>query len=219
MRTFVISDIHGNNAAFKKALKEINLTKNDRLIVLGDLIDRGDDSKGVLDTIFSLIESGIDITCLMGNHERMMLDAGFSSKTLNQWLANGGTKTLLSFQANSINDIPAKYFELIRSFLYFLETENFVYVHAAVNMKIANPSLDVYTLLWERNPFRFFNEKWLGKRKVIYGHTPHARMEIIHTTNNNEQFICIDNGSFAQIPGYGSICVLQQEPLEVYFFD
>ncbi|HHH49561.1 MAG TPA: serine/threonine protein phosphatase, partial [Saprospiraceae bacterium] len=63
MRKFVLSDIHGNHKTFLKLLEKIQLTTADELYILGDLIDRGPDSKGVFDTIFELSEMGHNIKC------------------------------------------------------------------------------------------------------------------------------------------------------------
>ena len=101
MRIFVITDLHGKNELFRKSLKEIGLKKTDKLILLGDIIDRGEDSKGLLDTIILLKEHSFDVTCLMGNHEQMLLDAHLNVNNLNLWLLNGGDKTLSSFLTSS----------------------------------------------------------------------------------------------------------------------
>ena len=102
MRTFVISDIHGNNELFRNSLKQVGFNQEDRLILLGDLIDRGVDSKGVLDTVMLLMDTGFNLDCLIGNHEKMFLDASLSTTNLNHWLRNGGDKTLASFLTISI---------------------------------------------------------------------------------------------------------------------
>ena len=217
MRTFVLSDIHGENELFRKALKAIGLKKTDRLILLGDLIDRGRDSKGVLDTIFLLLESGFNIDCLLGNHEKMFLDAQSDLNSLNQWLLNGGNKTLLSFLTSSIEKIPSKYVNLIKEFKYYLEIEGFVLVHAALNMKIDDPFTDTYTMLWERNPEKLLSEVWLEKRKLIHGHSPQSQQEILDAISNNERIICVDNGAYLKKPGYGTTCILQLETLACKF--
>src|SRR3954465_8938650 len=130
MRTFVISDIHGNNELFREALNEVGFKKEDKLILLGDLIDRGIDSKGVLDSVIQLLESGSNVVCLMGNHEQMLLDAPLSKNHLHHWLLNGGDQTLNSFRINSVYKIPPKYLDLINTFKYFDEDANFVFAHA-----------------------------------------------------------------------------------------
>ena len=217
MRTFVISDIHGNNELFRKSLKEIEFKKTDKLILLGDLIDRGGDSKGVLDTIFLLIENGFDLECLMGNHEKLLLDAPLNTNNLTQWLLNGGDKTLSSFLTSSIEKIPSKYIKLINTFKYFIEYQSFILVHAALNMKIDNPFTDVNTILRERDPFKYLNLEWLGSRKLVHGHNPKDKNFIIQSIENNEKIICVDNGSYLNKENYGTLCVLQLENLKLNF--
>lgn len=217
MRTFVLTDIHGNNELFKKSLKRIDLKKADRLIILGDLIDRGNDSKGVLDTLLSLYEYGFYVKCLIGNHEKMFLDAFLNTNNLNHWLVNGGDKTLSSFLTSSIDKIPKKYFDLINSFEFYYESENYIFVHAALNMKIENPFLDIETILWEREPSKFIDNGWLGNRKLIHGHNPQNKESILNSINGNEKIICIDNGTYINKANYGSMCVLELDNFSVKF--
>lgn len=218
MRTFIISDIHGNNELFRKSLKQIGLKKTDKLLLLGDLIDRGPDSKGVLDTIILLLESGFNIECLIGNHEKMLLDASLNTNNLNLWVINGGDKTLSSFLTSSIEKIPLKYYELLNSFKYFLEMDNFIFVHAALNMKIENPYTDTETILWERDPFKYLNIEWLGNRKLIHGHNPKSQEFILKSIENDEKIICVDNGTYLNKKNYGTLCVLELENLKLNFF-
>ncbi len=219
MRTFVISDIHGNNSLFKTALKKIEFKKSDSLIILGDLIDRGADSKGVLDTVFLLLENKYNVECLMGNHEFMFLNALSDVNILNQWLINGGDKTMLSFLTSSINRIPKKYFELVSTFKYYKEFENFILVHASINMKIENPYSDINTMLWDREPKRIFDSNWLKSRKIIHGHSPKSQKEILKSIIENEQIICIDNGTFLKKENFGTLCILQLENLKPIFIN
>jgi serine/threonine protein phosphatase 1 len=75
-RVFAIGDIHGCNDAFHQMLfTEIKVSKDDEIYCIGDYIDRGPDSKGVVDTIISLQRSGFRIHTLRGNHEQMMIDS------------------------------------------------------------------------------------------------------------------------------------------------
>jgi len=217
MRTFIISDIHGNNELFRKSLKEVGLKKSDRLILLGDLIDRGEDSKGVLDTVILLLNSGFNIDCIMGNHEQMFLEARYNHSSFNQWLINGGDKTLLSFLTRSVEKIPRMYFDLISSFKYFVSTEQCIFVHAALNMKLQDPFTDTNTLLWERNPEKFLDENWLGDRKLIHGHSPQTQKEILDSLIANSKIICIDNGTYINKDGYGSLCIFQLENSKIQF--
>ncbi|WCC43993.1 metallophosphoesterase [Tenacibaculum finnmarkense] len=129
MRTFVISDIHGKNALFRKALKSVKLKKTDTLIILGDLIDRGENSKGVLDTIFLLKDNGFNVELVLGNHEKMFLDSFENEEEHTKWMINGGDKTLMSFLTSKIEKIPKKYIELINSSKNYLLKDNFILVH------------------------------------------------------------------------------------------
>ncbi|MCF8254886.1 MAG: metallophosphoesterase [Bacteroidia bacterium] len=217
MRSFVISDIHGNNELFRKALKQVNYKKSDKLFILGDLIDRGSDSKGVLDTIFLLLENGFNIECILGNHEQMLIDSIENPKKLNQWLINGGDKTLSSFLTGSIERIPSKYFDLIRTFRYYIEYNNYILVHASLNMKIENPFSDLQTMIWERNQKLNYNGEWLKNRRLIHGHNPQEMEQIINSIKCKDSVIGIDNGTFLKKENYGSLCILQLENLEVNF--
>lgn len=219
MRTFVITDIHGNNEAFRKALKYVKLKRADTLILLGDYIDKGYDSKGVLDTILLLQESGFNLVCLKGNHEQMLLDS-FEDKTkYNNWILNGGKETLSSFLTSSIEKIPHKYIKLLNSFKYYHLIDNFIFVHAALNMNIENPFADVKTILWERNPEKHINLEWLKDRFIIHGHNPTNRDLIKRNIENNEKLICLDNGAFINKDGFGSVCILELETFVVNFIE
>lgn len=217
MGTFVISDIHGYNDTFRKALKFIKLKKTDTLILLGDLIDRGNDSKGVLDTVLLLIENGFNIICLKGNHEQMLIEAFDSIQSKINWLKNGGDMTLSSFYTSSIEKIPPSYIDFIKSFKSFYTYNNFIFVHAGLDMNLENPFADEYSLLWMRDPENYLNETWLQNRTVIHGHNPTSQNQIKENINNRAKIICIDNGCFMKREGYGSMCVLEIENLSYNF--
>jgi len=87
MRKIAISDIHGCNDTFQRLLEKLALVSGDELYLLGDYIDRGADSKGVLDTIFLLQQQGLSVQCLKGNHEQMILDAvdGIDDELMDLW--------------------------------------------------------------------------------------------------------------------------------------
>lgn len=217
MRTFVLTDIHGKNDIFRKTLKQVGLKKMDHLILLGDLIDRGEDSKGVIDTIFLLKDRGFNVTCLIGNHEKMFLDAFENINSLNLWLINGGDKTLSSFLTSSIKKIPSKYVNFIKSFKYYHEHEQFILVHAGLNMKIENPYSDLNTLVWEREPLKFLDKKWLNNRILIHGHNPTSQTDIERSIKNNFPIISIDNGVYMKKEEYGSMCIMELSNKEIRF--
>lgn len=216
MSTFIISDLHGCNDAFRKALKFIKLKKTDTLILLGDLIDRGNDSKGVLDTVLLLIQNDFKIICLKGNHEQMFLDAFDSIQSKVNWLKNGGEATLSSFYTSSMEKIPENYIDFIKSFSMYYSYENFIFVHAGLNMTLEDPFSDLNTMLWVRNPEEYLDENWLKDRVVIHGHNPTTRSEIESQTIE-KKIICIDNGCFINREEYGNVCVLELEKFNFHF--
>ncbi len=219
MRTFVLSDIHGNNKLFRKALKLVKLKRDDELIIIGDLIDRGFDSKGVLDTVFLLRDHGFNIKCLMGNHEQLFLKALNDEQYLNKWMLNGGDATLNSFLTSSINKVPAKYIDLIKDFDFYYESMEYIFVHAALNMKIENPYSDIHKILWEREPEKYLDDAWLDGRILIHGHTPTRKSIIKDSILKRNKIICVDNGTFMKQKEYGSQCILQLDNLKMLFVD
>jgi serine/threonine protein phosphatase 1 len=92
LKKFAISDIHGCNRTFNEVLQKTGLNKDDQLFLLGDYIDRGPDSKGVIDTIFNLQNEGYQVHCLRGNHEQMLMDAWQKNDFhyTRRWLMHGG---------------------------------------------------------------------------------------------------------------------------------
>lgn len=218
MSTYIVSDIHGCNDTFRKALKSIKLKKKDTLIILGDLIDRGPDSKGVLDTLLLLMNHDFNVIILRGNHEQMFLDSFEDVTQKVNWMKNGGKETLKSFSTSDIERIPKKYIELIKSTKLYLEKDDFIFVHAGINMKEKNPFSDVYSLLWLRDWQKLYDKEWLGKRRIIHGHTPKSISEITSQFANNERVLCIDNGSFMKTDkGYGGLCIVKLDDLSLHF--
>ena len=97
MRTLAIGDIHGSSAALKALADFVDFAPDDVIITLGDYIDRGPDSKGVIDFLIELRKSHQVIT-LKGNHEIMMENARISDQELYFWLLNGGEAAMESFR-------------------------------------------------------------------------------------------------------------------------
>jgi len=217
VNTYVISDIHGNNDSFQVALREIGLTRLDKLILLGDLIDRGNNSKGVLDTVLLLKYQKYDVTCLMRNHEKMMLDALSNNIEKHKWLANGGLETLSSFLTSDLQKIPSKYYELLKTFEYYFEWGEFLLVHAGIDTHVLEPLNDINSLIWIRNWQHNVNYDWLGSRRIIHGHTPMEKAVIVQQFSGDQSIYCIDNGSFLDSNGFGEICVLNLKDLTLSF--
>lgn len=186
-RTLVISDIHGELDLFEELLKQVNYDPNeDQLILLGDYIDRGANSIGVLDKVIQLKEAGAIV--LKGNHEDMMVKAMLTDeeRAWKNWTnRNGGSQTLQSygfseeqfiikedepFEKPSIHsDKLDEHLQFIQSLDYFVETDDVIFVHAGVHPDKSITDTDPYELIWIRD---IFHNGYCGEKTVIFGHTP-----------------------------------------------
>lgn len=214
-RQFAISDIHGCNKTFGKLLEQIQLGTDDELYILGDLIDRGPDSKGVFDRIFQMQEEGYQIHCLRGNHEQLYLDATRNAEAApGIWEVNGGTETMRSFGVMRPAQIPDPYRSFMAELPYFFELEDYVLVHAGLNLRRHFPLMDSKSLMWIRNWYSEFEdnraEQWLDDRIIVHGHTPISHKETANMLEKVDQLpvVNIDNGCvFAgRKPDLGTLC-------------
>lgn len=212
MRKFAISDIHGCNHTFQALLEKLALAAGDELYLLGDYIDRGTDSKGVMDTIFLLRQQGLQVQCLMGNHEQMMLDAVSDSddEAMDNWLDNGGMATLESFVVNGKPNVPQRYFDFIENLDFYFEVDEYILVHAGLNFQMPLPLSDEISMLWIRDWYHNLNRSWLGERVIVHGHTPMPRKDIEKQLLNIEKMpiLDIDAGCVhkGKRPGVGYLC-------------
>ncbi|MDA8414534.1 MAG: metallophosphoesterase family protein [Desulfobacteraceae bacterium] len=206
-RTFVIGDIHGCAATLRQLVDALLLpAPGDRIYLLGDLIDRGPDSKGVLDFIFELRERGLSVSSIRGNHEEMCLQAGDDHQFLELWAANGGLATLESFQADGPGDIPHLYRAFLGSLPLYILLEDFVIVHAGLNFDTPDPFSDTSAMLWTRSPF--VDRYRIGGRRLICGHTPVPRTQLEASLSSDK--ILLDNGCvFGGGPEMGSLAALE----------
>ncbi len=198
-RKFAISDIHGCIASFRALLQQLDMKQGDELYLLGDYIDRGPDSKGVLDSIWMMQQKGYTVNCLRGNHEQMMLDGRANLKKRELWAYNGGHTTMASFGTVHLSQIPKPYFDFMESLPYYLEVDNYLLVHAGLNFN-TDPLEDKDAMIWIRRWYADLDKEWLGDRIIVHGHTPIATSIIQQQHNELEQLpvLNIDNGCFVK---------------------
>jgi len=223
IKKWVIPDIHGCAKTLSTLIEnQIKPNKNDHLIFLGDYIDRGPDSKGVIDYIMELERNEYNVSALMGNHEDYCIRAydedvknkgflGFRRKTKIQqeWEMYGGIQALQSFDVEWPKDIPGIYIDWMRNRDYFIEVDDFIIVHAGLNFKKDDPFSDKRAMIWIRD-FKVDKDKIFNK-KVIHGHVP-VSLEFIEISLNNPdyKFIDLDNGVyFNDRAGYGNLVALE----------
>lgn len=191
-KTFVIGDIHGCARELKilwtylleKAGFDVNV---DKLIFLGDYIDRGPESKQVIDFCVSLQKQVQKTVFLKGNHEDMFLDfLGENGRSGEYFIQNGGDKTLHSYNAvyfkssTKIREkdkaaIPKEHLEFFLSLKNYHIEDKYIFIHAGVNPKLPLDKQDVSNFFWQRDQFYDFIEyyhKDFGERTFIHGHTP-----------------------------------------------
>jgi serine/threonine protein phosphatase 1 len=135
MRTLAIGDIHGCSRAFDALLQEVVLQPDDLVVTLGDYVDRGPDSKGVLDRLLQL-RSRARLVALKGNHDVMMLAARDSPEYFESWLGCGGKEALESYRAKDdwetfAASIPPEHWRFLdNDCVAYHETNAHFFVHA-----------------------------------------------------------------------------------------
>jgi serine/threonine protein phosphatase 1 len=222
-KKWIIPDIHGCVRTLKFLIEnQIKPEIGDELYFLGDYIDRGPDSKGVIDYLMSMQAAGHHMRLLMGNHEDYCIKAweedkkhkgflGLRSKTKIQkeWEIYGGEQAMESFGVESPREIPEKYIDWMRKLEYFVLTDDYVIVHAGLNFKAEDPFTDTRSMIWIRD-YRVDSSK-IRNRRVIHGHVP-VNLEFIDMCINQTgyKFIDLDNGVyFNDRTGYGNLVALE----------
>ena len=167
MRHFAIGDIHGCSTALERLDKELKFGTGDLVVTLGDYVDRGPDSKGVIDYLIRL-SSRCRLVTLRGNHEIMMLRARDDRSALMEWLSHGGDATLESYGCRTFDDIPAGHWSFLESTRSYHEDDRNIYVHANACPDLPLPKQPDSMLFWE-----FFGNPLPHEsgRRMICGHT------------------------------------------------
>jgi calcineurin-like phosphoesterase family protein len=165
--TYVVGDIHGCIDALNALLEKINLDSNDEnfdLVIIGDMIDRGQDSAAVLARLQDLPNA----ICLKGNHEQMALDFLDDPITAGpRWIRNGGDTTLLSFGIPQIgsmrmddlahtfrNALPSGTEDWLRQLPHYWQSGNLVAAHAGLDPRLSVEDQTDKAVLWGQSRFR-----------------------------------------------------------------
>jgi serine/threonine protein phosphatase 1 len=193
-RLFSIGDIHGCATALKTLIVAIDPQPEDTIVVLGDMIDCGPDSKGVLDQLIAL-SSRCHVVALLGNHEEMLLNALESRSEFKYWLKLGGEQTLRSYSSAirpGLEVIPAEHLRFIRGCRPYRETTDFIFLHAAYDPDLPMDRQSGETLRWAYVfPDRMVPHS--SGKVVIAGHTAQASGQIL----DRKFFKIIDTAAYA----------------------
>ncbi|MCB2208347.1 MAG: serine/threonine protein phosphatase [Bacteroidetes bacterium] len=220
---WVIPDIHGCFKTLQALFVDhIKPTPEDQIFFLGDYIDRGPDSKSVINFIMNLQKELPNVIALKGNHEDYLLKAytydlerktvfGLKTKSYMQkeWEKQGGATTLRSFGVKWPAVLPPDYIEWLKNLPHYHELDSCILVHAGLNFENENPFEDTQAMMWARD-YEIVPEK-IHHKTIIHGHVP-VKLEFIDRIikSGDWHFIDLDNGVYmTSREGYGNLVALE----------
>lgn len=164
-RYIVISDIHGELGKLENVLSKVDIKSDDIFIFMGDYIDRGPDSKGVINRIIKLSESN-ECVYLMGSHEYAYLHRNDKYYNYLFW-TYGGKETVKSYgNVENIEKVHGWFFSNLK---FYHMTDKYLFVHAGINPEISLENQSEVDLVYIRG--RFIYSKHNLPQKIIFGHT------------------------------------------------
>jgi len=171
-RTLAIGDIHGCLTALDTLLAFVSPVPDDRLIFLGDYVDRGPNSKGVIDRLIEL-KRDRGVICLRGNHEIMMAGARGGQNDFKFWTTFGGIEALDSYATDegvSMQSIPYSHWRFLEECIDWHETETHIFVHASLHPDLPLEKQPSEWLHWQAISKDWHKPHCSGKT-MICGHT------------------------------------------------
>jgi len=199
MRVYAVGDIHGRADLLADMTQRIAAdcaaappVRRNVLVFVGDYVDRGADSAGVIDQLLRLrANPDYETHLLKGNHEVMFLDFLDDPAAFFQWAANGGVPTLASYDIDvdamrdqlpavlrdtAVSVIPDAHLELLRGLESMVVIGDYLFAHAGLRPGVPIEAQAEQDLIWIREPFLDYDAD-LGKL-VVHGHTPVSEPEI-----------------------------------------
>jgi serine/threonine protein phosphatase 1 len=174
-RTYAIGDIHG---CFDKLEALVARCRSDAgggdatFVFLGDMIDRGPDSRAVVEYLMDFEKRQPDrVVCLCGNHEDMALNAIDDPGKIDQWVGgNGGHAALRSYDVTSPLELPRDHVAWLRARPTHHDDGRRFFVHAGIDPARPLDRQERFDLLWMREPF--LSDTRDHGRFIVHGHTP-----------------------------------------------
>lgn len=190
-RTYVIGDVHGCHAELVRLIEAIDPQPIDTVILLGDYVDRGADSKAVIATIIKLKER-CNVIALMGNHEAMMCKAlteedGYQRfSNIRHWLQNGGGQTAESYYLDigavlaceeledlMLPDDLVEHLDFLGSLPFYHITDTHIFTHASPKLDTAIEDQKPLTLMWRKasESDAHVGYEHISGKTIVCGHT------------------------------------------------
>lgn len=204
MARYVIGDIHGCSKALRSLVEAVNPGSNDEMIFVGDYIDRGPNSRDVIDQLLSLKQQ-CQVTALRGNHEVMLQGVAICDLDPSTWIRSGGNATITSY-GGSVTKIPSKHLDFFKDLLRHHETDEEIFVHAMYHPQQSVDEQSDELTYWTHLPVPIPIPHVSGKR-VFLGHTPQASGEIL----NHSHLVVVDTYCF----GGGYLTAMDLETQQV----
>jgi serine/threonine protein phosphatase 1 len=168
--TYVVPDIHGRYDLLSEGLAGINARAAHgagTIITIGDYVDKGPDSRQVVERLLAGVAEGWRLFALKGNHDAMMVDALRNPAKMASWLEKGGEAALTSYGGDPAA-IPPSHLAWLDGLQLMHVDDHRVYVHAGVDPEVPLDQQSETTLLWKRYPKGF--PGGFGGRHVVHGH-------------------------------------------------
>ena len=195
MSRYATTDLHGCLHTFRRLVEdELCLTTADELYLLGDYVNKGPDSKGVLDYLMRLQVGGYRVQALRGNHDQALLDDARHRKRW-AWLGLPGRQpTLRSFGVRRAGDIPAPYLTWLEALPYEIELPDFVLVHAGYDFALPPEAMrqDHQTMLSTKK--FVFDASRLGGKRLLHGHVPRPAAQVRTQAAKRPGALGLDSG-------------------------
>lgn len=187
---YAIGDVHGRLDCLDDLLAQIDADparggRRPVLVFLGDLIDRGPESRGVVDRVMAMCAASVDVHCLCGNHEELLFTAAKGGRqALGVFARAGGRETLLSYGVSEeayeredlkgvqrliAEHVPAAHLDFLRGLPDQLVVGEYVFVHAGIRPGVPLDAQKSSDLRWIRSPFLDHVGRY--ERFVVHGHT------------------------------------------------
>jgi serine/threonine protein phosphatase 1 len=211
-RTIAIGDVHGCALALEALLETIQPRADDTIVTLGDYVNRGPDSRGVLDRLIEL-ERQCTLVPILGNHDQTLLAAlADEPRALSDLLDMGGAPTLVSYGAQRITEadlvrIPPTHRAFLERCRDSYETETHIFVHAQYDPDAAMDEQSSLWLRWESLRDGIPDPHVSGKRAIV-GHSSQKSGEVL----NVGHLVCIDTFCY----GGGWLTALDVDTDEVW---